>query len=291
MTTETSSPNPTSPGAAPPSPASPSLARAAARRVRHELRFRLLRVLRVEQPTPGLRRITLGGPALAGFVSAAHDDHVKLFFPAPGVDMPVLPAIGPDGTPTFPEGVRPIARDYTPRRFSEMELEIDFVQHGDGPAATWSAQAKPGDALGVGGPRGSFIVPDDLDWYLLVGDETALPAIARRLAELPAGAHAFVLVETAGAEEEQPLASAATLTVQWVHRGNAEPGSPEPLSAALAALRLPEGDGYAWIGAESDVAKALRRQLLDSHPIDKAAVKAAGYWKRGAVASHETHSD
>jgi len=265
--------------------------RAAARRVRHELRFRLLHVLRVEQPTPGLRRITLGGKALAGFVSAAHDDHVKLFFPAPGSALPVLPSVGPDGAPTFPEGARPIARDYTPRRFSDTELEIDFVQHGDGPAATWSAQAKVGDALGVGGPRGSFIVPADLDWYLLVGDDTALPAIARRLAELPAGTRAFVLAEIAGPAEEQPLPSAATLSVHWVHRGSAEPGSSEALSQALAALQLPAGDGYAWIAAESDVAKTLRRQLLEAHPMDKGAVKAAGYWKRGTVASHETHSD
>ncbi|EHL97879.1 Siderophore-interacting FAD-binding domain protein [Acetobacteraceae bacterium AT-5844] len=265
--------------------------RRTAQRVRHELRFRLLTVLRVEQPTPGLRRITLGGEALAGFISAAHDDHVKLFFPAPGEVAPRLPTVSAEGTLVPPEGGRPIARDYTPRRFTETELEIDFVQHGDGPAATWSAQAKPGDLLGVGGPRGSFVVPDDFDWYLLVGDETALPAIARRLAELPASARAIVLAEIPDASEEQPLPSAAEVTLHWVHRGAAEAGDPAPLSAALAALSLPEGEGYAWIAAESDVAKSLRRQLLEARPMDKSAIKAAGYWKRGAIATHDTHSD
>jgi NADPH-dependent ferric siderophore reductase len=270
-------------------PAEPT--RRTAQRVRHPLRFRLLRVLRVEQPTPGLRRITLGGPELAGFLSAAHDDHVKLFFPAPGEATPVLPLLGPDGAPTFPEGQRPIARDYTPRRFSETELEIDFVQHGDGPAACWSAQARPGDLIGAGGPRGSFLVPDDLDWYLLVGDETALPAIARRLAELPPGAQALVLAEVKDAAEEQPLPSQARVTLRWLHRGGAEAGDPTALATALAALPRPAGEGYAWIAAESAVAKALREQLLAQWGLEKGAIKAAGYWKRGTAAVHETHGE
>jgi NADPH-dependent ferric siderophore reductase len=97
--------------------------RRAAQRVRHELRFRLLHVLRVEQPTPGVRRITLGGEALAGFISAAHDDHMKLFFPAPGEAEPVLPTTGPDGAPVFPEGRRPIARDYAGAKEGSAPLD------------------------------------------------------------------------------------------------------------------------------------------------------------------------
>jgi NADPH-dependent ferric siderophore reductase len=258
-----------------------------ARRVRHELRFRLLQVLRVEQPNPHLRRITLGGPALEGFVSAGFDDHVKLFFPAPGEAEPVLPTPGPNG-PIFPEGARPTARDYTPRRFGPDALEIDFVLHGDGPAASWAAQAAPGQRIGVGGPRGSFIPPEGLDWYLLAGDETALPAIGRRLAELPAGTRAIVLVEVPDGSAEQPLASAAEVSLTWLHRNGAAPGQPEALVAALSALQLPEGEGYAWVVAESAVARALRAVLLERHGLDRAAVKAAGYWKHGAAASHET---
>jgi NADPH-dependent ferric siderophore reductase len=259
----------------------------AARRVRHELRFRLLEVLRVEQPNPHMRRITLGGPGLAGFVSAGFDDHVKLFFPNPGEAEPLLPSPGPNG-PVYPEGPRPAARDYTPRRFNDTELEIDFVLHGDGPAATWAAQAAPGQRIGAGGPRGSFIPPEGLGWYLLVGDETALPAIARRLAELPAGTRAVVLAEVADASAEQPLPSRAEVSLTWLHRNGAAPGQPEALVAALAGLRLPEGEGYAWVAAESAVARALRAVLLERHGLDKAAVKAAGYWKHGAAASHET---
>ncbi|MEG2961730.1 MAG: siderophore-interacting protein, partial [Janthinobacterium sp.] len=63
-------------------------------RVRHDLKLRVLTVVRTEQLTPHMRRITLAGDDLEGFVSPAHDDHVKLFFPAPGEAPPVLPVLG-----------------------------------------------------------------------------------------------------------------------------------------------------------------------------------------------------
>src|SRR5215470_17078434 len=176
-----------------------------ARRVRHATKMRLLQVREVSRLTPKMVRIVVGGEALAGFVSAAHDDHVKLLFPQPGQDKPVLPTPTPNG-PVYPEGApRPAARDYTPRSYDAAAntLTIDFVLHGEGPATSWAAQAQPGHFLGIGGPRGSFIVPDDFDWYLLAGDETALPAIGRRLEELPPGTHALVVVEVADAGEEQ----------------------------------------------------------------------------------------
>ena len=122
----------------------------------------------------------------AGFVSAAPDDHVKLFFLPDGEKKPTLPSMGSRGL-EFPDGLpRPAHRDYTPRRYEGAagELDIDLVVHGDGPASTWASRAAPGAYIGVAGPRGSFVVPDTFDWYLLAGDETALPAIGRRLREL-----------------------------------------------------------------------------------------------------------
>src|SRR5271169_1447612 len=187
------------------------------RRVRHETKRRLLQVREVSRITPKMLRIVVSGDELAGFVSAAHDDHVKLFFPHPGEEKPALPAPGPNG-PVYADGVPPPARDYTPRRYDAAAnaLTIDFVLHGDGPAASWAEQARPGNFLGVGGPRGSFIVPDDFDWYLLAGDETALPAIGRRLEELPPGARAVVVVEVADAGDEQRFETRSRLDVQWL---------------------------------------------------------------------------
>jgi NADPH-dependent ferric siderophore reductase len=264
-----------------------------ARRVRHETKTRLLQVRDVSRITPQMVRIVVGGDPLAGFISAAHDDHVKLFFPQPGQDKPVLPTPSPNGA-VYPEGaLRPAARDYTPRRHDAAAntLVIDFVLHGDGPAATWAARARPGDFLGVGGPRGSFIVPDDFDWYLLAGDETALPAIGRRLEELPAGSRAIVIVEVANAAEQQRFDTRARAEVHWLHRDGAEPGDPALLRKAVAELSLPPGEGYAWVAAEAATAKALRRCFVDQHGLPKDRVKAAAYWKHGAVAVHETYDD
>jgi NADPH-dependent ferric siderophore reductase len=261
-------------------------------RVRHDTRMRLLTVRRVMRLTDHLVRVTLGGDALAGFVSAAADDHVKLFFPAPGSTTPVLPA-GPPGTQLPPGAPAPIARDYTPRRFDPMrnELDIDFVLHGPGPASEWAAGVQVGQQLGVGGPRGSFVVSGHFDWHLLIGDEAAIPAIARRLEELPADARAQVLIEVAEAGDELPLRAPVATQLRWLHRGTAEPGSPALLLHALASLDLPAGVGYVWIACESSCARRLRQHLIDERGLEREWVKAAGYWKRGTVASHERLDD
>jgi NADPH-dependent ferric siderophore reductase len=262
------------------------------RRVRHETKTRLLQVRDVSRLTPKMVRIVVGGEALSGFVSASYDDHVKLFFPHPGEEKPVLPTPSPNG-PVYPEGVmRPPARDYTPRRYDAAAntLTLDFVLHDAGPATAWAEQAKTGDFLGVGGPRGSFVIPDDFDWYLFVGDETALPAIGRRLEELPASTRVVVVAEVADKAEEQQFASRAALEVRWLHR-NAAAAKTSLLLDALTGLSLPAGEGYAWVAAEAATAKALRQYLVEQRGLDKERVKAAAYWKRGAVAVHETYND
>jgi NADPH-dependent ferric siderophore reductase len=268
-----------------------TIAKHAIGRVRHDARRRILTVRRVERLTPNMARITLGGD-LAGFVSGAYDDHVKVFFPLPGQAAPTIPRQGPNG-PVYPEGTaRSPGRDYTPRRYNASELVIDFALHEAGPATSWAMQAKPGQQIGIGGPRGSFVVPDDFDWYLFIGDETALPAIGRRLEELRPGVRAIVVAAVTGPEEEQAFESPADMKTVWVHRPLARAEDPAPLLDAVRALTLPAtGDGYAWAAGESQTAKLLRRHLIDERGLDKDFVKAAGYWKRGAVSIHETHKD
>ena len=263
------------------------------RRVRHTLAFRNLEVAAVTRVTPNLVRVTLRGDELAGFHSPGFDDHVKVFFPDPVSGALTLPVAGPDG-PVFPaDQPRPAARDYTPRHYDPVAgtLDLDFAMHDAGPATTWAAQAKPGQRLGIGGPRGSFIIPTDFDAHLLIGDDTALPAIARRLAELPAGAHAVVLAEVDSAADQLSFESQAQVSLHWVHRLGAEPGSTTLLVDALATLPLPRGDYHAWIACESAMAKQLRSALLTGHGAHPAWTKAAGYWRRGSAASHDKHED
>lgn len=257
-------------------------------RVRHDLRFRIAEVVRNQRITPRMARVTLALPEFESFRSDAYDDHVKLFFPPPGAAL-VMPRPGPNGL-VFPEGVpRPEARDYTPRRIDRTrgEVEIDFVLHGEGPATAWAAGAEPGDKLGVGGPRASFVVHGTYDWYLLAGDETALPAIGRRLEELPQGARAVAFLEVANAAERQDLATAADLELHWLLRE--DPGTPS-LPAAVAAAGLPDGTGYAFVAGEAGMAAALRAHLVAERSFDPEYVKAAGYWRLGEADFYDGHA-
>ena len=261
-------------------------------RVRHELRRRLLTVTATERLTPKMLRITLTGDELSGFVSASYDDHIKICVPANGED-PVWSASLPGASPLPDGAIASPLRDFTPRRYDPAtnELVIDFAVHEAGPATEWAVSAVPGTKLGVGGPRGSFVVADDFDWYVLIGDETALPAIGRRLEELRSGARALVIATVAGAEEEQAFTSRADLDIRWLHRPLSQASDPAPVLEAAAALNLPEGDGYVWIAGETDIAKALRKHFVDERGIRKSWVKAAGYWRHGSVGFHENHDD
>jgi NADPH-dependent ferric siderophore reductase len=264
--------------------ATPSATAHNIRRVRHEPKRRALKVKRVSLITPHMVRITLTGDDLAGFVSSGYDDHVKVFLPADGMSA---------GTATPESEIKPISRDYTPRRYDPAanELDIEFAIHDAGPATRWAEQAREGQSLTIGGPRGFFVVPDDFAWYVLIGDETALPAIGRRLAELRPDAHAFVVAEVAGPSDEQILESRARVSTTWVHRGARGAGDSILLDDAVRRLRLPSGDGYAWAACESTVAKRLRSILVDELGLPKAWVKAAGYWRRGVENIHERFED
>lgn len=241
-----------------------------AKRVRHTLTMRRLEVARVANVTPHMVRVTLRGDDLAGFVSSAPDDHVKLFFPTSAGTMN-LPVFSENG-PVYAEGEHSPSRDYTPRRHDAVagELDIDFVIHGDGPASSWAETASTGDYLHVGGPRGSMVVADDFDHYVLVGDATALPAIGRWLEEMPADRNVTVLVDVSSLDERQTLARDAT----WFVAGQ----SPS-MDEALAALPIPHGDTFWWVATESKRARALRSLLVEQRGIDKEWVKATGYWQ------------
>jgi len=260
-------------------------------RVRHALKLREGVVTRIIAVTPHLIRVTVCGEDLRDFESASFDDHVKVFFPAPGAEKPVLPTLGADGPVVIPGAARPIARDFTPRRFDRRtgELDLEFVMHDAGPATSWAAQARVGQTLGIGGPRGSMIIPVSFDWHLLVGDDTALPAIARRLEELPSGARAIVVAEVADSSAHIDFQSHADLQVTWCDRT----GSPEGglLSAVRSLAALPAGEGYAWAAAESASVRQLRAHFVNERGLPKSRIRAAAYWKRGEQAVHEVLND
>jgi NADPH-dependent ferric siderophore reductase len=234
-------------------------------RVRHELKIRPVEVAAVRDIGSHFRRITFRGQALHDFHSASFDDHVKFI---------------------LGQGEDAVKRDYTPRSFDPVsgELCIEFALHGDGPAASWAAQAAPGQQALIGGPRGSLIIPMDYDWHLLVGDESALPAISRRLEELPDAAPVLVIVKVDDAADRRALATGRGADVRWV-------ASDAELIAAVQALVLPEGEGYAWCAGEAATMAAVRKELVGAHGLGKHQIRAAAYWKRGGAAFHENLED
>ena len=173
------------------------------------------------------------------------------------------------------------ARDYTPRHHDAAagELVLDFVLHGHGVAAAWAANAQAGDALVVAGPRGSHLVADDYDAYVLIGDETALPAIARRLAELPEHAQAEVLIEIPEEGDRQPLPSAAQVRVSWLERNGFDAASSTLLEDALVDFEVPDGDAFYWIALESRRARMMRKFIEGHLQVPKDWIRATGYWK------------
>ncbi len=247
------------------------------RRVRHPFRARHVRLLAREPVSPGFVRLTLGGPELHDFTSAGFDDHVKLILPQAGLEKPNLPAMV-GGRPQVEEP-RPVMRDYTPLRFDPVghTLLMDFAVHGTGPAVEWALGAPIGQWLGLAGPRGSMLLPDDLQWHWLLGDETAVPAIERRLAELPAGTRAAVRVQLADPADRRAWRSAADLDLQWV----------DSLAGAVDALEIPAGPGFIWAAGENRAMALLRKQLLAKPGADPRRMRIASYWKRGEAGHHE----
>jgi NADPH-dependent ferric siderophore reductase len=231
-----------------------------------------------------VRRVVLSGSPSAVAVAGPT---VNLLVPRIGDAAPDWPRVAKDGRIVWPQGSHGVAlRSYTARRQdpAAREVEIDFVLHGDGPAAAWAAAAVPGAPLGVAG--GASLGERPAGQLLLAGDETALPAISRILGEAAATTVGTALIEVAGPAEEQPLDAPAGMTVRWLHRGDVSPGESTLLADAVAALDRPAGnDLFAWVGAESATVRTIRADLRGRWGLGRSQHHAIGYWRRGRAMS------
>jgi NADPH-dependent ferric siderophore reductase len=244
----------------------------------------VLTVVSVADVTPSVRRVSLAGTPSA---VAAAGPTVNVLVPRVGDPAPHWPRVAKDGRIVWPQGSHGISlRSYTARRqdADAGQVEIDFVLHGDGPAAAWAAAAAPGALLGVAGAGALGERP--AGQMLLVGDETALPAIHRILAAAAPTTRGVALLEVAGPAEEQPLPAPPGVTVRWLHRGASAPGENTLLADAVAALDRPEGDDvFAWVAAESGVVRAIRADLRGRWGLSRSQHHAIGYWRRGRAMS------
>lgn len=239
----------------------------------------VLTVTAVTDVTPSVRRVLLTG---SPEVVAAAGPTVNVLVPRVGDAEPRWPRIQRDGRIVWPDGGHGIAlRSYTARRQDPAagEIEIDFVLHGDGPAAAWATAARPGALLAVAGA--ATLADRPARWVLLAGDETALPAISRLLAGADPATTGVAFLEVAGPEEEQPLIAPPGVAVHWLHRNGTAPGESTLLVDAVAALDRPAGDVFAWVGAESAAVRAIRADLRGRWGLGRAQHHAIGYWRRG----------
>lgn len=260
-----------------------------AEKVGYPIRVRETEVVRTAMVGAGLLRVTLGGPGTEGFEAHAPDEHVKLLFPEPDGTLR-LPE--PNGTMLRWPRPAPTSREYTVRRYDPGtgELDIDIAPHDGGLASDWAHAVEPGAVIHVAGPPGGLIVPPAYDRYLLAGDITALPAIARWLEELPRSTQGWAFVEVADATQEIELSAPEGVEVRWLHRGHRPPGTGDALAQAVTSVTVPEGERlYVWVAGEAGQIKPLRRWVRDDLRLDKADHDITGYWKRGVADFDDEH--
>jgi NADPH-dependent ferric siderophore reductase len=239
-------------------------------------------VLRTERITPHMVRVVFGGEGLADFeLSGCTDHYVKICFAPEGADY-AHPFDMARIREEQPRELWPTTRTYTVRSWDPVarELAIDFVVHGDeGLAGPWAVRATPGEQVTLLGPGGGYAPDASADWHLLVGDESALPAVAAALEQMPAGAVVHAFVEVADATEEQKIVTPDGVGVTWLHRGERPVG--EALVTAVQELEFPAGDVQAFVHGEAGFVKEIRRHLRLDHKIPLSRLSVSGYWRLG----------
>ncbi len=209
-------------------------------------------VLRRESLSPHLIRLVLGGPGLSAFASTGSpDEWVGLIVPG-----------------QFQ------LRYYTVRSWSADELTLDVVVHAEGLVTEWAMRDCVGERVTVTEPKASFELPDDAGWLILVGDLTALPAMARIVSATTLPTRVFAEVED---DLDGYLPTRPGLEVDWLVPP--DPGA-SGLAAVVESLQWPAGAGYFWMAGESGQMRAIRKHLM--HERRGTSYDVMGYWRGGA---------
>lgn len=223
---------------------------------------RQLQVIRTEQLTLNMLRVTLGGDGLGSFPPDQESAYIKLLFIEEGSD-------------------RPIVRTYTVRHQRDDEIDVDFVLHGDmGPAANWAKKTKPGETILVRGPGPKKLVNPDAEWFLIVGDMTALPAISVNIEQLPANAKGYAVIEVIDSADIQQLSAPENFNVQWLINPN--PGEKNQLLIDhVKKLSWPSGNKSVWSACEFGSMRLLKDYFRNDRQLDNSDLYISSYWKYG----------
>lgn len=235
--------------------------------------FRVLEVVRIRQLTPRMRRITFGGPELEDYAldATAMGPHVKLLLPS---ETTVSRSAGWEDLKT----IDVVTRTYTVRRFdpNAIEVDVDFVMHGDeGVASRWAAQASVGDRIGFS--ERFPLLRRAHDWYFILGDLTALPAIAQILENLPTGIRGQAAIMVDDPADRQVLQHPDGIDLVWIERGDEQSLLDRVRDIRWDASARP----FIWVGIEAKIARAVRRYVRSDARFENVDVSIVNYWKRG----------
>jgi len=225
----------------------------------------------VTRISPHFTRVRVQGQGLQRFGDGGL--HFRLILARPG-RSPVWPTIATDGRTVWPEGEDTLHRPvYTTRAFDPAGtwLEFDVFLHQGGRVTDWTYATAPGEPVGLMGPSGSDI--PQAGWVSLFGDETALPAIARILAELDPKTvgHAFLLLSDLS--DSQDLRHPPGFALHWLTRA-----AGDDLVTALRGLTLPAVDRFVWFASEASDASAARSYIREERGFGRAETNISGFW-------------
>lgn len=222
-----------------------------------------------------MKEVTIGGPELAGFAVAAPASSIRLLLPTRDLVVPEW-----NGNEfLLPDGSRPPIRTLTPLRFdaTSLELDLEIVIHEEGALSAWATAVSSGDEVALTGPgRGTTVDPDAHEW-LIVGDETAIPAIGQLIDALPGEARASVLIEIRDHNARHPLPDRPAVRVEWLTQGSA-PGT--SIADAVRSTSIVTG-AHVWAAGEAAAMQRIRRHLFDDRGIPRDHTVIRGYWKHG----------
>ncbi|PBB25165.1 MULTISPECIES: siderophore-interacting protein [unclassified Mesorhizobium] len=244
--------------------------------------FREISVLSSTRLSPHMQRLRFSGRDLDRFSHGGF--HVRLLLPPTGRQA-VWPTMGADGLIVWPSGEDALTvRVYTIRALDVTEgwLDIDFVLHpgAETPAAAFALDARSGDVIGMIGPGGGGL--PEASNLLLLGDDTALPAIGRMLEELAPSARAEAIIEVDGPRDRMALAAGNNIAVRWLYRHGREAGGAGLLPAALRERGPAADDLYVWAGCEFADFREIRSIVRKGWGLPRDRHLVTAYWRRDA---------
>ncbi|THK36165.1 siderophore-interacting protein [Ensifer sp. MPMI2T] len=239
--------------------------------------FSVLTVDDIVDITPRIRRIRFRAADARSF-ETLDDLHLRILFNFE--ELAEQHASRRSRLEPSPPDVAPIWRAYTVRSVEPEDhiIAVDFVLHSaEGPGSRWAMRARRGDVVGAAGPSGGGY--SDAAWYLLAGDETALPAISRILESLDERATATVMIEVGSPTDTIFFTSKAAVETRWLYRDDHDGDCRGGLARAIASMEFPDASRkrFAWIASERGTAKAVRATLRD-RGFTKEEQSVAAYW-------------